>query len=397
MSIAQLNTLPQTANTVGAHIRALLLMDGGRQAEDVRRSLCVMGSVVEVQASESDLMERLDVQDYDLLVLGQGEAHAGADLVTWLRVRHPSLAIVLLSATEGSGPSIDIASLHPIALVPPSFGLEDLKAAVEQALHMRGRMLRRQEGLAAKRGARTQGDAESTSHINQSADFESILSNLYLVYQPIIRARTGCVLGFEALMRSSNARFRGAASLLDSSRRLGRVCELDERVRSLLASEFDSSRHWRTFFVNQDVEELDRGLLGTEHDPLLPYASRIVVDLVGRDLLDIGSRELEAIELIQRAGYRIAVGDHGGGAPLPARLAGLAPAIYKLSGAVVRRADQSRHKQRYMAELVAMAHSQDALVVAQGIERPEERQVAIEAGCDLLQGFLLGMPHAILD
>lgn len=397
MSMTQLNTVPQSANSVGAHTRALLLMDGGRQSEEVRRSLCSLGAVIEVQSSEADLMERLDAQDYDLLVLGQSGSQASSDLVTWLRVRHPSLAIVLLSAADDSGPTIDIASLHPIALVPPPFQSEDLKSAFEQALRMRARLLRRQEGMLAKRSVRLHGNSESSPHIHQSADFESILSNLYLVYQPIIRARTGCVLGFEALMRSSNPRFRGAASLLDASRRLGRVCELDERVRSLLASEFDSSRHWRTFFVNQDIEELDRGLLGTDHDPLLPYASRIVIDLVGRDLLDVGPRELEAIELIQRAGYRIAVGDHGGGAPMPERLRALNPAIYKLSGAVVRRADQSRHKQRYMAELVAMAHSQNALVVAQGIERPEERQVAIEAGCDLLQGFLLGMPHAILD
>lgn len=233
--------------------------------------------------------------------------------------------------------------------------------------------------------------------LERSARLEVQLANLYLVYQPVVRARTGCVVGFEVLLRSACLSFRGAGSLVRLARELGRTSEVDERVRALLATEFEQARHWRTFFVNQDVEELNAGALGSERDALLPYASRVVVDLVGWETLGDAEATREAVDRLRQRGYRVALGGEEGDDPDPDRWQFLRPAVYKLPGGLVRQAHLDAARRERMATLIQQAHRQGALVVAQGIERAEERDTAVHLGCDLLQGFFLGIPRISLD
>jgi EAL domain-containing protein (putative c-di-GMP-specific phosphodiesterase class I) len=44
--------------------------------------------------------------------------------------------------------------------------------------------------------------------------------------------------------------------------------------------------------------------------------------------------------------------------------------------------------------MTELCHDLGMLIVAEGVETEAERDVLVELGCDLLQGFLLGRPSA---
>ena len=47
--------------------------------------------------------------------------------------------------------------------------------------------------------------------------------------------------------------------------------------------------------------------------------------------------------------------------------------------------------------IIAMAHSLDLEVIAEGVETGEQRELLLEKGCNLFQGSLFGSPVPILQ
>ena len=168
-------------------------------------------------------------------------------------------------------------------------------------------------------------------------------------------------------------------------------------MRSLLAGQFEDKPQWRTFFINIHIDELERGLLGTDADPLLPFGSRIVLEFSQADEIPDGPEVQASLARVRAAGFRVAVGDIAATTSTLMRMRTLVPDLYKIGGVVVRGCDRDERKRRFITEIVEMAHAEGALVVAQGIERPEEHRVAVELGCDMVQGFLLGIPRSVFD
>ncbi|MCK6504811.1 EAL domain-containing protein [Myxococcota bacterium] len=370
--------------------RLLIVARTTEERARLARTLTGLGHEVETVADTERAVERLEARAFDVVMALPAQVTEAAELATWMRVRHPETPVVLVATAEFGAAALDVAGPEALVLVPPPAAPADLDGAIDRALARR----------AAWRQAPPHRHADLTASAPDPASqaaFEDALSRLYLVFQPIVRANSGCVVGYEALLRTTSPRFRGASPLLSLAGSLGRLGEVDQRVRALLAAEYEDAAQWRSFFLNQDASVLDDGLLGSDDDPLLPYASRLVVEFGASLRLPPSPEVTGSVLRMRQAGYRIAVGDHAGVTPAPARMRALAPDLYKLSGAVVHRCDQSASRRRTIAEVVELAHADGALVVAQGIERPEEHQVAVELGCDLLQGFLVGMPRAAFD
>lgn len=350
--------------------------------------LSTHGHEVESCEDPDQAVGRLEEREFPVVVLSAAEGEAGSVgcLLNWIGVRHPSTGVVVLSPPEAGQRAIGFANSGAIALVhTPVVEAELVRATARAARSHQVRELarRRQEDLYVRR-----------RHLDAlSRVFENGVQQMNLVYQPIIRASTGCVLAYEALLRTSTMRLRGARPLVHLADRLGRQAELDDRVRTLVSRLFEETTQHRTIFVNLDLGELTRGLIGTSEDPLRPYANRVVLEFDS----DAPLPELPAVgETLRRArdcGYRFAAGSIAGTVGGLSRLRLLEPEVYKLGAAVVQGSDLDELKRAHIARLVELAHAEGALVVAQGIERPEEREVAAGLGCDLLQGYLLGLPR----
>jgi PAS domain S-box-containing protein len=221
--------------------------------------------------------------------------------------------------------------------------------------------------------------------------FEAALDGLWMAFQPIVDARTGLVLGVEALARSDDSVLKGPEALLDAATRLGRLPQLGRRLRAQATSTFAPATHLTLFLNVLPAELMDPELVAVD-SPLVQIANRVVLEVTERAALE-PSRELAArIARLRALGYRIAVDDIGAGYSGLTSFAELTPEIVKLDMALVRDIHRSPVRQRTVRSLCELCHDVGAQVVGEGVETQPERDCLVELGVDMLQGFLLGRP-----
>jgi EAL domain-containing protein (putative c-di-GMP-specific phosphodiesterase class I) len=145
-------------------------------------------------------------------------------------------------------------------------------------------------------------------------------------------------------------------------------------------------------FVNLHSADLADETLVAPDSPLVRSASRVVLEITERATLE-GIRGLEKrIAELREMGFRIAIDDLGAGYAGLTSFAKLDPDVVKLDMTLVRDVEKTPIKRKLVQSLCAVCRDLGVTVVAEGIETVAERDVVIELGCDLLQGYLLAKP-----
>ena len=127
-------------------------------------------------------------------------------------------------------------------------------------------------------------------------------------------------------------------------------------------------------------------------DALQLPPSRICLELTERQVLQNIQRSKAHFALLQSQDVQLALDDFGSGFSSLTYLLDLPFNILKLDRVLIRDIDQNARNQALVAGIVEMAHRLEMKVVAEGIERIEEQQKAIDLGCDYIQGYLIAKP-----
>jgi len=200
------------------------------------------------------------------------------------------------------------------------------------------------------------------------------------------------VFGYEALLRSREPSLPHPGAILDAAERLERVHDLGRAIRARSCGPLGQTSDDVLLFVNLHTRDLLDDELFDARSPLAAVASRVVLEITERASLhhvrDVQSR----IGRLRAMGYRIAVDDLGAGYAGLTSFAQLEPEVVKLDMSLVRGLHLQPTKQTLVRTMVTMCRELGMLVVAEGIECAEERDVVLEAGCDLLQGYLFAKP-----
>lgn len=222
-------------------------------------------------------------------------------------------------------------------------------------------------------------------------DFGGMLRSLYMVYQPIFTL-AGDLFAVEALVRSEEPTLETAPAILDLTEALDQFQTLGRTVRERVDADLVKLAPGAAVFVNLHAEDvLDDALLDPE-GPLGRAASRVVLEITERAALAEISEVQRRMARLRAMGFRIALDDLGAGYAGLTNFTELRPEIVKLDQTLVRGIDSDSVKRRLVASLVGVCRDIGTVVVAEGIETPAERDVLVDAGCDLLQGYLLGRP-----
>ena len=220
--------------------------------------------------------------------------------------------------------------------------------------------------------------------------YRRALDTLWMAYQPIFDASTGEIYGHEALLRTSEPAVPHPGAFLDISERLGAMLELALVIRERAVGPEAPPGN---LLVNLHPLELTDERLYSSDSPLASNASRVVLEITERVSLD-GVGDLDRrVRALRDLGFRIAVDDLGAGYAGLTSFATLEPEIVKLDTALVRNVDSLPIKRQLIGSMTSLCKDLGTLVVAEGIETEAERDVIVELGCDLLQGFLLGRPE----
>jgi hypothetical protein len=94
----------------------------------------------------------------------------------------------------------------------------------------------------------------------------------------------------------------------------------------------------------------------------------------------------------RRSGFLIALDDVGSGYSNLSRIPRLQPDILKIDRELVHGMSQSFHRREVFRSLLSLAHQIGTLVIAEGVEQPDDVRTGLALGCDYFQGFYFGRP-----
>lgn len=238
--------------------------------------------------------------------------------------------------------------------------------------------------------------------IQARADLHRLIQNELLSYhfQPIISARTGQVVAYEALMRSTLPTLKSPDTIMKLAREENCLHDI-ERITMFKASEAYVSlkdrgliRGTELFFVNSiasqhmtDEENLEY------HRRFSALQKQVVVEITEEEMLDLDSLEVKR----KTPGFpgTFALDDYGSGYSSEKNLLDLSPKYIKIDLSIIRDIDTDPDKQQIVANIVSYAHPRKMLIIAEGLETPAEIRKVLELNVDLLQGFYLARPAAI--
>ena len=223
------------------------------------------------------------------------------------------------------------------------------------------------------------------------ATLAAALSSLRVVYQPLVRARDGVLVGHEALVRTGAAALPNPGALLDAAERLGALPSLGRAIRAAVVATMGDDAGLATF-VNLHPHDLDDELLYDPGSPLSARAGSVVLEITERASLE-GLRDVRGrVQRLRELGFRIAIDDLGAGYAGLSSFSALSPDVVKLDMALVRGVHADPVKRKLVGSMAGVCKDLGIVVVAEGVEVAEERDVLTDLGCDLLQGYFIGRP-----
>lgn len=310
----------------------------------------------------------------------------GLQLIRKVRETHLDLPVILMTGSPDINTAIQALDYGALRYLLKPVSRNDLRQAVASGMRI-GQLAR------LKREAFTLLSGEAAGlgadRAGLEAVFERALAEVWIAYQPIVRAVDCTVFAYEALIRSRDPRLPGPDGLLAAAERLGQLDRLGRRSREVALR--NRPDHVALFVNLHPQDLLDESLFATD-TPLARTADTVILELTERAALDHIPDLRQRVANLRKLGYRIALDDLGAGYAGLTAFAALEPEIVKLDMALVRGIDGSPVRRRLVASMIEVCRDLGGLVVAEGIETEQERAVLRELGCDLLQGYLLGRP-----
>ena len=218
-----------------------------------------------------------------------------------------------------------------------------------------------------------------------------------LLFQPIIDASSGGIVGAEALARCAIARDAETLFARASSAALGeRLSRLIQRKALRSAAVWEGPLAKLGVSINLLPADISRD--GYEHwllDEIHAAAidpRRITLEITESALL--ADREAVAVRLalLREAGLRIAVDDFGTGYASLAYLTSLPLDMLKIDRGLIGEIVRRERDQIVVKALIHLARELGLEVVVEGVETAEQLRLLREWGCELYQGFLGSRP-----
>jgi EAL domain-containing protein (putative c-di-GMP-specific phosphodiesterase class I) len=224
-------------------------------------------------------------------------------------------------------------------------------------------------------------------------------------FQPIVCARTGAVMGVEALIRWLHPKLGVLEA--DDVMRLARGRGLAARIDLLaLEASIQAIATWRRQAVNLAVSV--NFTSETLADPFLPEKINSRCKAAGIEptflevevpetflLAEEGSRH-SRLRALHELGVRLSIDDFGSGAATMATLVGAPIDSVKIDFQAARRiADEPDSRSRAFRTLSRMAQTLGFQVVAKGVETAEEEVLARTQKISLVQGYHYSRPLAL--
>lgn len=225
---------------------------------------------------------------------------------------------------------------------------------------------------------------------------------LEFVFQPIVDMQKSSIFGYEVLMRGPvGTSLHTPDSLLCTARRLGLLVELECQAAFSAIRAYGQLRLGGRLFVNFSAPSIislaaDRGtrlFKVAVESGVAP--SSLMFELTEHERVEAPESLQVALEVFKTQGVGLALDDFGDGRSSLRLWAQLQPDIVKLDKYFTHEINRDSRRVDIFRALADLAQRIGSLLVAEGVEHPEELAVLRDLGCVYAQGYLLGRPQAI--
>jgi EAL domain-containing protein (putative c-di-GMP-specific phosphodiesterase class I) len=124
-------------------------------------------------------------------------------------------------------------------------------------------------------------------------------------------------------------------------------------------------------------------------------AARLILEIT--ETYPLSGEGIRRLASVRSLGCRLAIDNFGAGFGTPKRLFALDADIVKIDASLVQDVRMSKTGHHSLYHLVGFAACVAPIVVAEGIEKQEQLDVARAAGATHAQGFHLGRPNRLAD
>jgi diguanylate cyclase (GGDEF)-like protein len=377
---------------VVVHVRNLpALLDGLGYApgmEVLREIAQRLGALV----PEEDVLARVPQDDFVVL-------RRGADAAAAETLAHALLGVFAAPVAVG-GAEIDVQG-HAGASLYPGHGDEPDLLLRRAAIASRD-AAKHDAAFALYAGAT---ERENPERLALAAELRRAIAAraLQLHYQPKFDLASGRAVGSEALLRWQHpgrgnvppGQFVPLAEqtgligpmtymVIDSALRQQRAW-LDEGLRLPVAVNLSA----RNLYDPQLRERIE-GLLATWGVP----GELLQIEITEGALVADPGAARRVLEGLRALGCRTYIDDFGTGYSSLSYLVSLPVHALKIDRSFVVQMTANREAHTVVSSIISMAHGLGLRVVAEGVEREEERSALVALGCDEAQGYLLGRPVA---
>jgi diguanylate cyclase (GGDEF)-like protein/PAS domain S-box-containing protein len=247
----------------------------------------------------------------------------------------------------------------------------------------------------------------------QQLQMESALRNALetrefeILYQPQVSFADGQLLGVESLLRWNSAEFGlvGPNTFIPLAEETGLIVSIGEWVlvqsckeiaalQRRLGVEFSVAVNIspRQFQQKDFPATVERALNTSGLKP-----EQLELEITEHLLMVDSEESLEIMQRVRKLGVRFAIDDFGTGFSNMGYITRFAVDRIKIDRSFVSRCDVDENSRAVTAAIIALAHSLQIEVIAEGVESDQQVQMLRQMSCDQAQGYFYSRPLKLAD
>ncbi|MBB5574916.1 diguanylate cyclase (GGDEF)-like protein [Rhizobium paranaense] len=241
-------------------------------------------------------------------------------------------------------------------------------------------------------------DRERQRIAELESELRSAINNgtIQPVFQPLVSASTGAIIGLEALARwRSESGSISPEVFIPLAEKSGLIDALG--VHMLRAS-IHHAKHWPDMALSVNVSPVQlcnpdfaaQVMAVLEESAFDP--TRLMLEITEGVLMTNPDQARRSIDMLRRIGIKFALDDFGCGYASIGALRQFGFDRMKIDRSLVLGLEENANGIDILRATVALATALEIPVTAEGIENPRQAEILRASGCDQLQGYLVGKP-----
>ncbi len=228
------------------------------------------------------------------------------------------------------------------------------------------------------------------------AKFNTLIDHNLFSYhfQPIVNARSGEIVAYEALMRTDPSIGMNPMEVIETAEAYDRLYDIERLTMFNVLERFvkdRSSFNGCKVFINSIpghfLNEKDNEEFGRLY---ASYLDDVVFEITERDT--ITDDELSTLKHLGDNENEIAVDDYGTGHSNIVNLLRYSPQVIKIDRFLISDIHTDVNKQMFVQSTIELARLNNIKVLAEGVETTNELRTVIGFGVDLIQGYYTARP-----